>query len=53
MSIIPFIFWLSTLIIGLIVYLVVAFIIERSGLKRLGATGHLFTCDPKEDKNEK
>lgn len=49
MSIIPFIFWLSTLIIGLIVYLIVALIIEKTGLKRLGATGNLFTCDPKED----
>lgn len=50
MSIIPFIFWGASLVTGLIVYLVAASAIEKSGLARLGATGNLFTCDPKEDK---
>jgi len=49
MSIIPFIFWGASLVTGLIVYVVVAKAIEKTGLKRMGATGHLFTCDPKED----
>lgn len=50
MSIIPFIFWGGTIAAGLIIYVVTAAVIEKSGLKRLGATGHLFTCEPKEDR---
>ena len=36
-------------IAGFVIYVSVATVIEKSGLKRLGATGNLFTCDPKED----
>ena len=52
MSIIPFIFWAASLVTGLIVYVVVASAIEKTGLERMGATGHLFTCEPKH-KDEK
>lgn len=47
MSIVPFLFWAASLIVGLIVYMLVAKAIEKSGLERLGATGSLFTCEPK------
>ena len=46
MSLIPFIAWAATVVAGTIIYVCVAKQIEKSGLKRLGATGHLFTCDP-------
>ncbi len=49
MSMLPFVFWGASLVTGLIVYVVVASAIEKSGLKRLGATGNLFTCDPKDE----
>ena len=49
MSIIPFIFWAATLVVGLIIYVAVASTIEKSGLERLGATGNLFTCEPKKE----
>ena len=49
MSIIPFVFWAATLVIGLIIYIAVASTIEKSGLERLGATGSLFTCEKKPD----
>ncbi|WP_164918943.1 MULTISPECIES: hypothetical protein [Acutalibacteraceae] len=45
-SLFPFIAWILVLIAGLIIYLGVAIVIERTGLSRLGATGHLFTCNP-------
>lgn len=51
MSMIPFIAWGATIVAGIAIYLWVATQIEKSGLKRLGATGNLFTCDP--DKAEK
>lgn len=51
MSAIPFIAWGLSIVVGLLIYIYVAKKIEMSGLKRLGATGHLFTCDP--DKEEK
>lgn len=49
MSLLPFVIWAASIVVGLIVYLVVAMAIEKSKLKRLGATGHLFTCNPKEE----
>ena len=49
MSIVPFVFWGASILSGVVIYVSVATVIEKSGLKRLGATGHLFTCDPKED----
>ena len=49
----PFIAWGVVLLIGLIVYLIVGTKIEKSGLERLGATGHLFTCDPEAKKKKK
>lgn len=49
MSMIPFIFWIGTIVAGLVIYLAVAKTIEKSGLKRLGATGNLFTCDPENE----
>lgn len=52
MSIVPFIFWAGTIVAGLIIYVATAAVIEKSGLKRLGATGHLFTCEPKETDKE-
>ena len=52
MSMLPFVLWALTLVIGLIIYVAVAYTIEKAGLKRLGATGHLFTCNP-ERKEEK
>jgi len=49
MSIIPFMFWGSTLVVGLLVYVIAASTIEKTGMPRLGATGNIFTCDPKEE----
>ena len=46
MSLIPFIAWALSVVVGIFIYIYVAVKIEKSGLKRLGATGHLFTCDP-------
>ena len=46
MSIVPFIFWAATVVIGFIIYLIVAKRIEASGLARLGATGNIWTVDP-------
>jgi len=46
MSLFPFIAWAATVVIGVVVYVAVARVIEKSGLPRLGATGNLFTCDP-------
>lgn len=46
-SMFPFIAWIVVNLIGLGVYLGVATAIEKSGLARLGATGNLFTCNPK------
>jgi hypothetical protein len=46
MSPLPFIIWALTVVAGLVIYLIIAYIIEKSGLARLGATGHLFTCNP-------
>ncbi|WP_186567375.1 hypothetical protein [Lawsonibacter celer] len=46
MSLIPFIAWALSVVVGIFIYIYVAAKIEKSGLKRLGATGHLFTCDP-------
>jgi hypothetical protein len=52
MSAIPFVSWGLAVVAGTIIYIVMAMKIEKSGLKRLGATGHLFTCNPKEDDDE-
>lgn len=52
MSALPFIFWIFSVVFGMIVYILVAKKIEASGLERLGATGHLFTCDPDKDKKK-
>jgi hypothetical protein len=49
----PFIAWILTIIAGLIIYLVIARTIEKSGLERLGATGSLFTCNPEAAKKKK
>lgn len=49
MSIVPFVFWGASILSGFVIYVSVATVIEKSGLKRLGATGNLFTCDPKEN----
>jgi hypothetical protein len=38
--------WAGTIVAGLFIYIGVAKKIEATGLKRLGATGNLFTCDP-------
>lgn len=46
MSPIPFVAWAITVVAGTIIYVAIAKQIEKSGLKRLGATGNLFTCDP-------
>lgn len=51
-SIFPFIAWIVVNVIGLVVYLCVAVTIEKSGLKRLGATGNLFTCNPEATKKK-
>lgn len=54
MSLIPFIVWGLSIVAGTVIYICVARLIERSKLKRLGATGHLFTCDPdKQNASEK
>lgn len=52
MSIVPFIFWAGTVVAGIIIYVVVGSTIEKSGLRRLGATGSLFSCDEKINKKE-
>ena len=52
-SMFPFIAWIVIILIGLVVYLIVATKIEKSGLERLGATGHLFTCNPEAKKKKK
>ena len=49
MSIVPFVFWGASILSGFVIYVSVVTVIDKSGLKRLGATGNLFTCDPKED----
>ena len=51
MSMIPFVIWGLSIVAGTILYISVARIIERSKMKQLGATVHLFTCDP--DKQQK
>lgn len=51
-SMFPFIVWGLTIIAGLFIYIGVATVIEKSGLARLGATGHLFTCDPESSKKQ-
>lgn len=53
MSAIPFIAWGLSVVAGTIIYVCVARDIERTKLKRLGATGHLFTCDPDRVKKKK
>lgn len=53
MSMLPFIFWIGTIIIGLVIYIGVAKAIEKSGLARLGATGKLFTCGSEDGSNNK
>ncbi|MFV0516441.1 MAG: hypothetical protein ACK5MV_03500 [Aminipila sp.] len=45
-SLFPFIAWGIVIVVGIIIYIGVASTIEKSGMKRLGATGNLFTCDP-------
>lgn len=50
MSMIPFVMWGLSILTGTIIYVCVARKIEQSKLKRLGATGHLFTCDPDRQK---
>ena len=50
MSIIPFVFWAGTVAAGIVIYVIVASVIEKSGLERLGATGSLFSCEPKSSK---
>jgi len=45
-SLFPFIAWGLVIVTGCLVYIGVALVIEKSGLPRLGATGHLFTCNP-------
>ncbi len=52
-SMFPFIAWIVIILTGLVVYLIVATKIEKSGLERLGATGHLFTCNPEAKKKPK
>ena len=52
-SMFPFIAWIVIILIGLVVYLIVATKIEKSGLERRGATGHLFTCNPEAKKKPK
>lgn len=51
MSAIPFIVWALGVVFGIIVYICVASIIEKSGEERLGATGHLFIADPDRKKS--
>jgi hypothetical protein len=45
-SIFPFVVWALSIVLGIVLYIPFALKIEKSGLKRLGATGSLFTCDP-------
>lgn len=45
------ILWGFSLLFGLIIYVIVGRAIEKTGLKRLGATGSIWACDP--DKTEK
>lgn len=52
-SMFPFIAWAVIILAGLGIYIGVATVIEKSGLERLGATGHLFTCDPEAAKKKK
>lgn len=40
------ILWCFSLLFGLIVYVIVGKKIEKTGLRRLGATGNIWTCDP-------
>ncbi len=51
-SLFPFIAWVAVIVIGFVVYIGVATVIEKSGLERLGATGNLFTCDPEAAKKK-
>lgn len=51
MSMLPFMFWIGTIITGLVIYIGVAKAIEKSGLARLGATGKLFTCGSEDGSN--
>ena len=53
MSAIPFVCWALAVVAGIVIYIVVAIKIEKSGLKRLGATGHLFTCNPDAEEKKK
>jgi hypothetical protein len=48
----PFVAWIVTIVVGAIVYIVIATTIEKSGLERLGATGNLFTCNPETAKKK-
>ena len=48
-SLFPFIAWAAVIVLGIIIYVCVATRIEKSGEKRLGATGHIFTYTPKDD----
>lgn len=50
-SLFPFIAWAMVIVVGIVIYIGVASVIEKSGMKRLGATGKLFTCDPDKVKN--
>ncbi|MEA4813375.1 MAG: hypothetical protein VB112_00500 [Oscillospiraceae bacterium] len=53
MSAIPFVCWALAVVAGVVIYIVVAIKIEKSGLKRLGATGNLFTCNPDAEEEKK
>ena len=50
-SMFPIIAWAAVILLGIIVYVCVALTIEKSGEKRLGATGNIFTYTPKEDES--
>lgn len=49
MSMFPIIMWILMVVVAFVVYIPVAARINKSGLERLGATAHLFTCSPESD----
>ncbi|MCR4672323.1 MAG: hypothetical protein K5637_03670 [Lachnospiraceae bacterium] len=49
MSMFPIIMWILMVVVAFVIYIPVAIKINKTGLKRLGATAHIFTCDPDKD----
>ena len=48
MSMIPWLMWIASLVVGAVNCYIVCVIIEKTGLERLGATGSLFKYEKDE-----